>query len=187
MYVMKKIVPIVFLSMFSTFANAGFIGSSIEATACYPTLCDTATTIGGPVTKTVGAGTEFSNGEFGAFFGPSFDFDDNSISITHAATGHSSGTFNGYRFVDIGSTIDDIVAVTIAADPSGFFSGDPSRIFFDADTIWVNFESLYFNALDQAIVLNVKFANSSVPEPSPIVLLGLGLMSLLVSRKKKLS
>ena len=69
-------------------AQAGYLGKSVEATAYFPNLPPGSTITGGPVTAVVGAGVEFSDGQFGAFFGPSFDFADSTITITHAATGH---------------------------------------------------------------------------------------------------
>ena len=99
----------------SGLANAGYLGQSVQTFASFPTLVGPSVT-GGPVTSVVGAGVEFSNGQFGAFFGPTFDFADTTITITHAQTSHSSATFNGYTFFDVFSTIDAITNVTILSD-----------------------------------------------------------------------
>lgn len=158
-------------------AHAGFLGQTVEARAFYPDLPPGNTINGGPVSAVVGAGVEFSNGQFGAFFGPSFDFADTSISITHGNTGHAGATFNGYQFFDENGTIDDIVGVDIASDNSGFFSGNPARITFDANHIWINFASLDFSKVRAPLIeLNVRFGNT-VPEPGSAALAALALLA----------
>ena len=169
----------------SAAANAGFIGKTVQATALFPSLT-TPTVTGGPISKVVGPGIEFNNGDFGAFFGPSFDFADTTITITHAATSHSAATFNGYKFFDVLGAISTITSVTILSDSTGFFSGDPSRVFFDGNDVFVNFQSLNFaGQVNPTIVLSVGFAGSAVPEPLTIGLFGIGLLGLGLARRKK--
>ena len=134
----------------------------------------------------MGAGVEFSNGQFGALFlGPTFDFADTTITITHSGGGHGPGTFNGYSFFDVFSGIDNIVGVDILSDNTGFFSGDPGRVFFNANNVFVNFQSLFFtNITAPQIVLGVRFEANQVPEPESLALVGLGLLALVGVRRK---
>ena len=87
----KRALAAAFLAVSSIAARAGYLGSTVEARAYspdFPPGNDVA------VQAVVGAGVEFSNGQFGALFlGPTFDFADTTITITHAAGGSRSWHF----------------------------------------------------------------------------------------------
>ncbi len=165
-------------------ASAGFRGQTIEATAHFPDF--PGTTTAGPIDKVVGAGIEFNDGEFTPFFGPSFDFDDTTILITHAQTGHTGATFNGYQFNDILGTLADIVVVSIISDSSGFFSGDPSRITWDANNIFINFQGLSFSGVDDPrILLGVAFGEVPLPGALPLFISALAGFGFFGGRKNR--
>lgn len=158
---------------------ASLDGVTIRATANFPTIGGGTT--GGPVDAVVGPGVEFVDGDFGSFFGPSFDFAGDLLTITHAQTSHSSGTFNGYIFNDLNNALNDFNAFSIVSDSTGFFSSDPSRIFFDADNLFVNFESLSFAGTNNpTIQLRIGNAGdtSVIPLPAtlPLLLAGFGVL-----------
>jgi hypothetical protein len=163
-------------------------GATIRATAAFPDLTFPTVTAG-PVDAIVGAGVEFTDGMFTPFFGPSFDFAGNTLTITQALTGHSAGTFNGYIFNDILNGLSDFSAFSILSDTTGFFSGDPTRISFDANNLYVNFASLDFaNQPEARIVLGITTLDApTVPLPAalPLFAAGLGAMGLLSRRKKR--
>lgn len=173
------------LLLVATPASAAMIGVTIEATALFPDLA-APTTTAGPVDAVVGPGIEFTDGQFTPFFGPSFDFDDATITITTTAVNHSGGSFNGYRFFDVLGGLPNISALSIISDTSGFFSAAPSRLSFDANNIFINFQDLSFNG-DEVVVLGVQTqdAGAPVPEPATLTLLGTGLVLAGARRRRK--
>jgi hypothetical protein len=78
----------------------------------------------------------------------------------------ASGSFNGFQLWDVAGTISAIFSVTINASTNmvGF---DASRITFDADNIYVNFQGLSYTA-DTIVSLDVSDGESAVPEPASI-------------------
>jgi len=86
---------------------------------------------------------------------------------------------NGFRITDVNGTIDDFVGVSI--NPATNMAGlDASRISFDADNIWVNWQSLSF---DPNTIVSLDI--TAVPEPATAMILGLGLAGLTARRRRR--
>jgi hypothetical protein len=97
-----------------------------------------------------------------------------------ASGGYSSGTFNGWTFIDLLSAIDDFGSVTVnpATNMVGFGG---SRITTSADQIWVDFHGLSGDA-NTVVVLDL--APAVVPEPSTALLLAGGTALLALRRPR---
>ena len=89
--------------------------------------------------------------------------------------------FNGYEIYDFDGTMDAFTSVTLAS--SNMAGLDSSRISFDANHIWVNWQGLSFNT-DTVVRLNV---NGSVPEPASwaMMLGGFGLVGGAMRSRRK--
>lgn len=134
----------------------------------------------GPVA--VGAGVELT----GLYFGEhaTVDISDSSILIDYFdSPSWVSASFNGFRVFDINNTLGDITSVTI--NPITNMGGlDVSRISFDANNIYVNWQGLSANP-NTIVLLDVNGVNT-VPEPASIAIWGLGAFgSLFAFRRKK--
>jgi hypothetical protein len=142
-----------------------FGGQSVRAQYYYDSL---SSPYGPPSTFTVGAGIEANDFPTGYSY---FDLDLTSTNITaksfNLASTWSFAPFNGFVISDYSNSIDAITGVTVA--PSTNMVGfDPSRISFDANNVYVNWQGLNFNA-STIVSLDVSFSGaSSSPESVPL-------------------
>ncbi len=151
-------------------ASAGLISQPVEVDYLYPTI--------GTILGTMGTGTVTAGG----FTVNSFDQHDYTVfdtqivlrNVTSGSIYFTSSTFNGYGLTLTGVAPVTISGVTVnsATNVSGF---DSSRISFDSTHVWLNMQSLetYPN---EAVVLDLSFADTSVPEPATAWLVGLTLV-----------
>lgn len=154
-----------------------FDGQTVQGSYLWSTID---TVISGPTTAVVGAGVEFPSTLDSMF---NLDISDSNLHATYNYTsGWTGGPFNGFRIFDVNGTIPAFSSVAIngATNMVGF---DSSRITFDADNIWVNWQNLDFD-LSTVVSLDVNGGGSEVLEPSTMLLMGLGLTGLVVSRRR---
>lgn len=97
--------------------------------------------------------------------------------------GWGYGAFNGVRLYDPNGLLSDIVSVTVnsATNMVGF---DASRVSFDADNLWVDWNGLGF---DESTIVSLDVnAVAVAPEPASLLLIATGLGAVgAVSRRRK--
>jgi hypothetical protein len=96
----------------------------------------------------------------------------------------SPAAFQGFKITDSFGTIDAFTGVTINAG-SNLAGFDASRITFDEDHIWVNWQGLSYKP-DTVLSLNIESpAAVAVPEPASAALVLLGLAGGGVARRPR--
>lgn len=157
------------------FAQASFIGSTMlgeySTNLSQPAWCS--------ATSVVGPGVEFE-------CPGGFAVDVSGDQVLYTLSGFERfgvDEFNGFVLSDASATVPGIVSVSIA---STTLSGlDRSRVWFDADSIWVNFSGLEMPDLMMSTLLDVAFA--AVSEPGSLAMLGLGIAGLGLCRRRTVS
>jgi len=156
-------------------AQASFMGSTLlgeySNNLSEPAWCSE--------TSVVGAGVEFE-------CPGGFQVDVSSDQVLYTLSGFGTfggGDFNGFVLSDASATVPGIVAVTIAS--TTLAGMDPSRLWFDTDSIWLNLSGLEMPDLKMSTLLDVTFA--AVTEPGSFALLSLGIAGLGLCRRRTAS
>lgn len=164
-------------------AHASLIGDSVLMEWVYP---DAASVIFSK-TVTVGAGAEVTcNNDpsfcsFGGYGNDAVFFDlsaaDINMSFTNGSTGFVATDYNGFRFSDLDMG-GPITGVTLTTNINGL---DMSRVTFGPDWVSVNLASLATSESFWNISLQ------TVPAPTSLALLGVGLLALGMRRRTRLA
>jgi len=162
-------------------AQAGLLdGQTVSYTYFFPDSSSTyfSTANGNYV---VGAGVEIPDG-FCCNFEGSLDLSDtNILADFHGNSSYTGSAFNGFRISDVFGTIAPFTGVSINA-ATNMGGLDASRISFDADNIWVNWQGLFF---DERTIVSLDINGGTVPEPATLALVSLGLVGIGVRRRRR--
>lgn len=155
-------------------ADAGFLGKTLSYEYLFPNTSTVFTSSTFVVTGGVERTSLNQTGNGGSDFA-TFDVSDNSITVdfynpTSGFNSWSNADFNGFHVADTTNNVIPITGVTVnpATNMVGFTA---SNVSFDANNIFVNWQSLRFNS-DTLVRLDVTFAGgSSIGTPLPPTLL----------------
>ena len=160
-------------------ANAALLmGNTVSFTYLFPNI---STVIGVPAdgNYVVGAGVEIPNG-FAVGEG-SLDISNSNILADFSSSGgYGLALFHGFRITDVNGTIASFTSVSVDAITNmvGF---DASRVSFDADNIWVNWQGLGFTP---NTFVSINIGGGTVPEPTSLALFAAALFAAGVLRRK---
>jgi hypothetical protein len=147
----------------ATGAHASLIGNTVTATGF--TL--------GPTTAVVNSGIEFS----GIVDYIKFDFGASTLTLTSPTTSVGWGDFGKYVF----SGFTDVITGLTVASNTGFSGAMLTGFSFGTHSVTMDMGS---GSAQQNAKLVFNIATATVPEPTTVALLGLGLLGVAASRRK---
>lgn len=101
-----------------------------------------------------------------------YDFYDNILHISFDdAASWTDAVFNGFKFLDINNQVSALTSYVLSTNMVGL---DSSRIALDEDFLSLNWQGLSFST-DTYVKLEFNGSANPVPEPSTVLLLGIGL------------
>jgi hypothetical protein len=167
----------------------GFDGAQVTATAYCCTAPTEADRISVPLTKTVGAGTEFPSGSLQQttgrhVTGANIDIGNSTIDTTYTEDVQAaSGSFNGIVLQFSDPNLPDIVDASL--DPLSTFTPSQIKLSVLHDSILWSAAGLHFSP-GARILIDVAFVPTPVPEPETYAMLltGLGLLGFIARRRK---
>jgi hypothetical protein len=158
------------LSTFVTPAKAILIGDTITATG----------TGLNPGSATIGAGVEFAY--FFPLGGFQFDFGANTLTVNNGFIGSTPANFGDYVFAGF----DEVIESVSIASNTGFSGPIVDNFSFDAHSITLDMHNGRMNHRDSVLVFNITEASAPVPEPATAMLVGLGLLGLACTRRRRI-